>query len=241
MLQPILPPSNSNVYRRESSYESFQPSSTAYPLQFFQSFTMNRSPASFPAASPCTFLFVEENSRGRRQAGLSPSSTGHKSSYFHPRAFGVREASRQRWESLKPLIQRVYIEEDRPYHYLAHLLKTQHGFATTYDFQVLLYSRAGLAANEYNRKRQFSRKIIEWEFRKNVSSFERREILQTLPEDTSYSALDSKDLRLKPEKIRNWRKRYRDDVDEQTCQRLQPQSSASLGQFILSPTQPTLY
>jgi hypothetical protein len=202
---------------------------------------MNLSAASLPAASPCTLLFVEENPLGRKHDGLSPSSTDHKSSNFHPRALGVREASRQRWEALKHVIQRVYIEEDRPYPYLAHLLKTQHGFATTYDFQVVLYSRSGLAANEYIRKRQFSRKIIEWGFRKNISSFERREILQTLPEDTSYSALGSKDPRLKPEKIRNWRKRYRGDVDEPTCQPLQPQSSNSLGEFILSPVPSTLY
>jgi hypothetical protein len=55
---------------------------------------------------------------------------------FDPRTLGVREAARQRWEELKPLIQRIYIEEDRPYPYLANLLLTQHGFETTYDCKI---------------------------------------------------------------------------------------------------------
>jgi tetratricopeptide (TPR) repeat protein len=43
-----------------------------------------------------------------------------------------------------------------------------------------------------------------------------------------------KDPRLKPEKLRSWRKRYKDDIDEQSCRYLQSQSSSLLGESILS-------
>lgn len=38
---------------------------------------------------------------------------------------------KQRWESLKPLIQRIYIEEDKPFPYLAKVLREEHGFDPT--------------------------------------------------------------------------------------------------------------
>lgn len=63
---------------------------------------------------------------------LPPSALSYKFCDIDARTVGVREAARQRWEELKPIIQRVYIEEDRPYPYLAQLLRDQHGFETTY-------------------------------------------------------------------------------------------------------------
>jgi hypothetical protein len=193
---------------------------------------MTQPAASFSAASPCTFLFVEETLRKRDHDKCAPSGTKRQSLNFHPESLGVREASRQHWETLKPLIQRIYIDEDRPYPYLAHLLRTEHGFETTYDSQTVQCVRLDVIANRSIRKRQFSRKIIEWGFRKNVSSIERRDILQTLSDDKSYSTLGFKDPRLKPEKIKNWRKRYRDEADEQLCHDPLSHTSSSLGEFI---------
>jgi hypothetical protein len=34
-------------------------------------------------------------------------------------------------ESLKPLIQQVYIEENKPFPYLADILRDEHGFEPT--------------------------------------------------------------------------------------------------------------
>lgn len=101
---------------------------------------MNHSTALSPAASPRTFLFVAQNTASQENDLHSVSTTSNKTCDFDPRTLGVREAARQRWEELKPIIQRVYIEEDRPYPYLAHLLRTQHSFETTYDYPTYLNS-----------------------------------------------------------------------------------------------------
>jgi hypothetical protein len=56
--------------------------------------------------------------------------------------------------------------------------------------------------------RQFSRKVDEWGFKKNVSVSERRKILQN-PPNLSHPHLESQNLRINPGKLQNWRKRYR--------------------------------
>jgi Clr5 domain len=44
---------------------------------------------------------------------------------------GIREATRQQWEALKPLIQRIYMDEDKPFPYLAKILRDEYGFEPT--------------------------------------------------------------------------------------------------------------
>lgn len=44
---------------------------------------------------------------------------------------GIREETRRQWESLKPLIQRIYIDENKPFPYLAKILREEHGFEPT--------------------------------------------------------------------------------------------------------------
>lgn len=168
---------------------------------------MNHSTPSFPTASASTFPFVNQNIANQTKDRHCAFEASNRLYDFDPRSLGVREAARQRWEELKPLIQRVYIEEDRPYPYLANLLLTQHGFETTYGCKFTPYNIWGSDTNGCVRKRQFSRKIAEWGFRKNVSSSERRGILQSLPDCNVPSSLYPGDPRLKPEKLRSWRKR----------------------------------
>lgn len=43
-----------------------------------------------------------------------------------------REMSRQQWEMVRPTIQRVYIDENQSFNYLAHILRTEHDFQPTY-------------------------------------------------------------------------------------------------------------
>jgi hypothetical protein len=79
----------------------------------------------FPAALPSAFAFVLE----RPLAGLlQHGSTSQEVSSGH---LGIREMTRQQWESLKPLIQRVYIEENKPFPYLVNILRDEHGFEPT--------------------------------------------------------------------------------------------------------------
>jgi hypothetical protein len=79
------------------------------------------------------------------------------------------------------------------------------------------YQETEINANRQIRKRQFSRKIIEWGFRKNVPMSERRLILQKLSSGSQENMPKFKDLRLKPTKLNNWRKRYREEVRNGRC------------------------
>ncbi|PMD62303.1 TPR-like protein [Hyaloscypha bicolor E] len=109
---------------------------------------------------------------------------------------GIRAMPRQQWEELKPLIEQTYIQENKPFPYLAEVLRRDHGFEPT--------------------KRQFSRKIIEWGFRKNIPRGERRVILQRILKGSEETS-NVKDHRLKPQKLKNWQRRYRDEVQMGRC------------------------
>ena len=79
-----------------------------------------------PTALPGTFAFVEERPPAAQHS--------HHVATFReaPSAqLGIREMTRQQWESLKPLIQRVYIEENKPFPYLANILRDEYGFEPT--------------------------------------------------------------------------------------------------------------
>jgi hypothetical protein len=71
----------------------------------------------------------------------------------------------------------------------------------------------------------------EWGFRKNVSRSERLKILEAMPRSMHEPALDLKDRRLKPGKLKNWRRRYRDEVKEAPLGLSQP--SLSQGNSLL--------
>ena len=58
-------------------------------------------------------------------------------------------------------------------------------------------------------KRQFSRQVEKWGFRKNVSRSERRTILQNLPEKNGSLIPGFQDRRVDEGKLRNWQRRYR--------------------------------
>jgi hypothetical protein len=81
---------------------------------------------SFPAALPGAFTF-NETVQPLQQSSRHPF-------IFHDVSSGesrIRETSRRQWETLKSLIQRVYIEENKPFPYLAKILREEHGFEPT--------------------------------------------------------------------------------------------------------------
>jgi hypothetical protein len=47
-------------------------------------------------------------------------------------ASGKREISRQRWEEMKPLIQRAYIMENKTFRQLRNILRAEYGVEPTY-------------------------------------------------------------------------------------------------------------
>ena len=56
----------------------------------------------------------------------------------------------QEWEDVKPLIRRVYLDENKPFNYLARILRTEHGFEPTYAHISL--STSCLESNNLNRR-----------------------------------------------------------------------------------------
>jgi hypothetical protein len=78
-----------------------------------------------PAALPGTFTFIEDGPSAEPTSLHISTLRDVQTSSEH---LGITELKRQQWESLKPLIQRVYIEEDKPFHYVANILSNEHGF-----------------------------------------------------------------------------------------------------------------
>jgi hypothetical protein len=77
----------------------------------------------FPPASPVAF-----------EPKPSAESLSQPLFVFHDMSSGesgIREEIRRKWESLKPLIQRVYIDQNKPFPYLAKILREEHGFEPT--------------------------------------------------------------------------------------------------------------
>jgi hypothetical protein len=75
---------------------------------------------------------------------IAPAETPHSGTG------GKRSISRQEWEDVKALIQRVYLDENKPFPYIAHILRTEHGFEPTYAHPSL--SLSILKSNSKNKR-----------------------------------------------------------------------------------------
>ena len=120
-------------------------------------------------------------------------------------------SSKEIWEALKPLIQRIYIDENKPFTYLQTILTTEHNFCPTYEFSFLYSPRPLLFDNTQKadvkfRKRQYSRKIEKWGFRKNVTRSERRVILQNLNGSEPEGVTRITGRQVTSTKIERWRR-----------------------------------
>lgn len=90
------------------------------------------------------------------------------------------------WKALKPLIHRLYIEENQKFTKVAAYLDQNHGLNPT--------------------KKQFLRRVKEWEFEKNVKGQERRAILASVGEEKQFDERVLRGRRLDKAKIERWRK-----------------------------------
>jgi hypothetical protein len=90
---------------------------------------------------------------------------------------------------LKPVIQRLYIDENQTFPKVAEYLDQNHGFKPT--------------------KKQFFGRISEWGFEKNVKRDERRAILGSLGvvREGEFQARKLRGRRLDKAKLERWRKR----------------------------------
>jgi hypothetical protein len=81
----------------------------------------------FPTTWPGTFAFIEE--RSAEQPFLHASTLQDTQvSFGH---LGIAERKRLQWESLKPLIQRLYIEENKPFTDIVKIIREKYGFEPT--------------------------------------------------------------------------------------------------------------
>jgi Clr5 domain len=84
--------------------------------------------STFAAALPTEKQIAEQNLNN------IPDEQSSQHLFVYPnvsREPGVRKMSSRQWESLKPLIERIYIIENKPFHYVAQLLRDEHGFEPT--------------------------------------------------------------------------------------------------------------
>ena len=82
----------------------------------------------FLAALPGNFTFVEERPSTEEPALHASNLKGVQEPSTEP---GLRDMTRQQWEALKPLIKRVYIDDNKPFPYLAKILLQDYGFEPT--------------------------------------------------------------------------------------------------------------
>jgi tetratricopeptide (TPR) repeat protein len=94
---------------------------------------------------------------------------------------------KEQWLALKPIIQRLYVDEGQTFLKVAEFLNETRGFNPT--------------------KKQFLRKVKEWGFEKNVKSEERRRILESVEGDGQLEERFLRGRRLNKAKIERWRKR----------------------------------
>ena len=82
----------------------------------------------FLVALPDNFTFIEERPLIEKPARYASNLRGVKEPLTAP---GLQDMARQQWEALKPLIQRVYIDENKPFPYLANIFRQDYGFEPT--------------------------------------------------------------------------------------------------------------
>jgi len=82
----------------------------------------------FLIALPDTFTFVEERPSTE---GPAPHASRLQGVKEPSREYGLRDMNRHQWEALKPLIQRVYIDDNKPFPYLAQIFRQDYGFEPT--------------------------------------------------------------------------------------------------------------
>jgi len=81
-----------------------------------------------PPALPEALTFKDTDSAPQQQPSQDVLFISHE-----PRPEpGIRETIKQQWEVLKPLIKRIYIDENKPFPYLARILREEHQFEATY-------------------------------------------------------------------------------------------------------------
>jgi hypothetical protein len=84
------------------------------------------------AALPSTFSFEETRPLPEQLYPFSSVQPVALVKTARSSSRGCRPISSQEWEDVKPLIQRVYLDENKPFPYLARILRTEHGFEPTY-------------------------------------------------------------------------------------------------------------
>ncbi|KAE8452714.1 hypothetical protein EG329_013973 [Mollisiaceae sp. DMI_Dod_QoI] len=106
--------------------------------------------------------------------------------------------SKQQWSALKPIIKQLYVNEGQTFRKVAEYLCAHHDFSPT--------------------KKQFTQRISEWGFEKNVKQRERRAILEAFTAETNTGDFETRMFRgrkLDEAKIKRWKKK--EDIGCRPC------------------------
>jgi len=95
--------------------------------------------------------------------------------------------SHDSWEELKPLIYRLYIEENMAFSSVAKIIHESHGFLPT--------------------KRQFGTRLAKWGFKKNATKEERKKLL--IGADPNREIVGFNGQKVKRAKLARWEKEMR--------------------------------
>lgn len=114
-----------------------------------------------------------------QDSAQSPTSDSQPSSASAPKI------SKQAWEDLRPLIRRLYIDENRRFKYIANVIREEIGKLPT--------------------KRQFDGKIAKWGMKKNATLEQRRLVMHTLG-SAAEKVPELNGMRVSRSKLLRWEK-----------------------------------
>jgi len=117
-------------------------------------------------------------------------------------SFTKRQLSLEEWMALKPVIERLYIHENKTYEEVAKYLGRNHNFEPTY-VQSCLFSLWTSSANELGRRRQFESRTKIWGLKKNTRLVDRKNILKK-SESNDIGADGT--VKVTPQKLKRWGK-----------------------------------
>jgi hypothetical protein len=111
--------------------------------------------------------------------------------------------SKEDWEELRPLIHRLYIDENRKFKDIAAIIKEEHGFLLTC---VMLSDTCAFSNEVEFSKRQFDGRVAKWNIKKNATQSQRRTIIQNIGGLTDRYSVELNGRKVSRSKLIRWEK-----------------------------------
>lgn len=76
-------------------------------------------------------MAADATSTGTSSSDQAVDETPEPTSYFFPTYTAPTDVSRDPWAAYKPIIKRLYIEEQRPLREVMQIMQAEHAFSST--------------------------------------------------------------------------------------------------------------